>query len=127
VFSALPAVGVALLPKLTCAACWPAYPALLSLLGVGFIDYTPYLLPLTVAALALTLALLAYRASNRRGYGPFVLGAASAIVMLVGKFTLDSDSALYAGISLLVTASIWNAWPRAAGGSCSGCATGSKT
>ena len=64
----LPAVGAALLPKLTCPACWPAYAALLSALGVGFIDYTPYLLPLTLAFLAVTLAILAWR--PRRGPKP---------------------------------------------------------
>lgn len=118
--SALPAVGVALLPKLTCAACWPAYAALLSSLGIGFIDYTPYLLPVTVVALTLTLCLLAYRATRRRGYGPLMLGIASASVMLVGKFTLDSDAALYGGIALLVAASVWNVWPRPPTG-CSNC------
>ena len=40
----LPAIGAALLPKLTCPACWPAYAAVLSALGVSFVDYTPYLL-----------------------------------------------------------------------------------
>ena len=43
--AALPSVGVALLPKLTCPFCWPAYTALLSSVGISFVDYTPYLLP----------------------------------------------------------------------------------
>ena len=42
--AALPATGVALLPGLTCPACWPAYGALLGSLGLGFVNYTPYLL-----------------------------------------------------------------------------------
>lgn len=117
----LPAVGIALLPKLTCAACWPAYAGLLSALGVGFIDYTPYLLPLTVAFLFLTLVMLGYRARSRRGYAPFVLGTAAAAIVLVGKFALDSDMALYGGITLLVGASLWNACPVRAQGKCSAC------
>ena len=56
---ALPAIGPALLPKITCAACWPVYAGLLSALGTGFVDYTPYLLPLTAVFLVLTLAVLA--------------------------------------------------------------------
>jgi len=39
----LTAAGVALLPAVACPACWPAYAALHSALGLGFIDYTPYL------------------------------------------------------------------------------------
>lgn len=46
--SALPAIGIAVLPKLTCAACWSIYSGLLSSLGLGFVNYTHYLLPLTV-------------------------------------------------------------------------------
>jgi hypothetical protein len=114
----LPAVGAALLPKLTCPVCWPAYTALLSALGVGFIDYTPYLLPLTLVFLGVTLAMLAWR--PRRGYAPLALGLAASAIALVGKFLFDSDLAAYAGVALLVAASVWNAWPKKAVLSC-GC------
>jgi hypothetical protein len=119
----LPVVGVALLPKLTCAACWPAYTAFLSALGVGFVDYTPYLLPVMTAMLALTLATLAYRARSRRGYGPLVLGALASAVLLAGKFALDLDVALYTAVPMLLGASLWNAWPPRRAGSCGGCPT----
>lgn len=112
----LPAIGAALLPKLTCPVCWPAYAAVLSALGVGFIDYTPYLMPLTLVFLAVTLAILAWR--PRRGYAPLALGTAASAVVLVGKFFFDSDLAVYIGIALLVGASMWNAWPRKAVLSC---------
>lgn len=108
----LPAFGSALLPKLTCPACWPAYAGLLSSLGVGFVDYTPYLLPLTIGFLAFALAALGYRASRRRGYGPVLLGTMASAVVLVGKFRYDSDPAMYAGLAALVMASLWNTWPR---------------
>jgi len=117
--SLLPAVGAALLPKLTCPACWPAYAALLSALGVGFVDYTPYLLPLTLVFLIVTLAILAWR--PRRGYAPLVLGLIAAAVMLIGKFFFDSDAATYAGVALLVGASTWNAWPTQAKAVCVNC------
>jgi hypothetical protein len=107
--SLLPAVGAALLPKLTCPVCWPAYAALLSALGVSFIDYTPYLLPLTLVFLVVTLAILARR--PRRGYAPLALGLIAAAAMLIGKFGFDSEIATYAGVALLVGASVWNAWP----------------
>ena len=109
------AVGVALLPKLTCPACWPAYAGILSALGVGAFNYTPYLLPLTLAGLAVALWALAFRARARRGYGPFVLGLVGAGVLLAGKFGLENDGVMYAGIVCLVGASIWNAWRRRPG------------
>jgi len=44
----LPSILIALIPKLTCPACWPAYSALLSSVGINFLNYSNYLLPLTV-------------------------------------------------------------------------------
>ncbi len=64
----LPAVGVAFLPKLACPACWPAYAGLLSSLGIGFFDYTPYLLPLTAVFVLVAIA-LPTAAIDRPGYG----------------------------------------------------------
>jgi hypothetical protein len=121
--SLLPAIGVALLPKLTCPACWPAYAALLSALGVGFIDYTPYLLPLTLVFLIVTLAVLAWR--PRRGYAPLALGLAASAMVLVGKFSFDSETAVYSGVALLVVASGWNAWP-APRAACPACEIGTN-
>lgn len=112
----LPAIGAALLPKLTCPVCWPAYAAVLSALGVGFVDYTPYLMPLTVVFLAVTLAILAWR--PRRGYAPLGLGIAASAIVLAGKFLFDSDIAVYTGIVFLVGASGWNAWPKKPALSC---------
>ncbi len=115
-FALLPAAGAALLPKLTCPACWPAYAALLSSLGVGFVDYTPWLFPATMVFLGVTLALLAWR--PRRGYRPLALGVAASMAVLIGRFAFDSEIAVYAGIGLLAAASAWNAWPRKAVLSC---------
>ncbi len=107
-----PAVVVSFLPTLTCPACWPAYAGLLSALGLGFLWQQTYLLPVTAALLVVALASLAWRASARRGYGPFVLGLLAAAVLLIGKFGFDSTAATYAGAAGLIAASIWNAWPR---------------
>jgi mercuric ion transport protein len=119
--ASLPAIGTALLPKLTCPLCWPAYTALLSAMGVGFINYTPYLLPLMTVFLVITLVLLGRRARTRHGFGPFALGCIATAIILIGKFWLDSDPALYGGVVLLVGASLWNVWPKVAPGSCPTC------
>ncbi len=121
----LPAIGTAVLPKLVCPACWPAYAGALSALGMGFINYSPLLLPLTALFLGVVLVTLAYRAKARRGYRPFVLGMLAAVIVLVGKFHFDSDATLYAGVALLIGASLWNAWPRRnPAASCPACVTG---
>ena len=110
--ASLPAIGAAALPKLTCPACWPAYSGLMSSLGVGFVNYTPYLLPLSAAFLLISLVALGWRAKRRHGYAPLWLGTAASALLLIGKFEYDSDAAMYTGIAVLAIASVWNAWPR---------------
>lgn len=117
-----PAIGLAMLPKLTCAACWPAYTAVLSSFGVGFVDYTPWLMPLTVVMLAVTLATLAWRAKTRRGHAPLLLGVLASAAVLHSRFVDASDAVLYGGLVVLLAASVWNAWPQRRA-SCSACET----
>lgn len=121
----MPAIGAAILPSLTCPACWPAYAGLLSAFGISFVNYTPYLLPIMAFFMVAAVASLAFRASRRRGYGPFILGLFSSAAVLVGKFAIESDPLQYAGLALLVGASIWNSWPKqaAAGDDCPQCIT----
>src|SRR5215467_5728005 len=107
----IPGVGASLLPKLACPFCWPAYAGLLSSVGLGFLISAKYLLPITAAFLALAVGALAFRAHGRRGYGPLMLGLFAATGVLVGKFWWESNVAMYAAVGLLVTASLWNAWP----------------
>jgi hypothetical protein len=111
-FLALPGISVSMLPKLICPLCWPAYAGLLSSVGLSFLISTAYLLPLTAASLVLALGALGFRACNRHGHAPFILGLVAAIVVLLGKFVWLSNSTMYGAVGLLVIASLWNAWPR---------------
>jgi mercuric ion transport protein len=111
-FLAMPGIGVALLPKLLCPMCWPLYAGIVSSAGLGFLVGTAYLLPITSAFLILTVAVLGFRARQRRGLGPFLIGLAGSAAVLNGKFYLESNSITYSGVGLLVAASVWNAWPR---------------
>ncbi len=99
-----PAIGVALLPKLTCPLCFPAYAAILGAIGVDFFNYTPYLLPLTAIFLIVAVAVLAQRGRRSGKLAPLVLGLAAAILVLVGKFYAESDWIANGGIVLLVAA-----------------------
>lgn len=116
---ALPGIGVALLPKLACPLCWPLYASIVSSLGLGFLISTAYLLPITVAFMVMILGVLAFRANQRRGFGPFLLGIAASAAVLMGKFYLESAFVTYSGIGLLVAASVWNAVSRRVVESCS--------
>jgi len=104
--STLGAIAVALLPK--CPACWSAYAGLSSLLGLSFVVEQRYLLPLTCALLALSLAALGLQARRQRRYGPWLLACAAAIATLTGKFALVHDGLMYAGIGSLLLASLWS-------------------
>lgn len=125
--AALPGIAFSFLPKLVCPACWPAYAGLLSSLGLGFLLKREYLLPLTAAFLTIAVAALGFRARTRRGYGPFALGLAAAVVVVVGKFVAESNLAMYGGIAALVAASLWNAWPLRTSVGCPACEPGSSS
>lgn len=121
--AALPAVAIALLPNVTCPACWPGYAALLSSLGVGFLPTARYLLPLTLAGLAIPLGVLTFGVRRGRGLLPLALGIIGSILIVVGRFALNSNSLLFLGTTGLVAASLWNTWPgrKRSVGSCPAC------
>ncbi|MEK7876313.1 MAG: hypothetical protein AAB325_09030 [Pseudomonadota bacterium] len=102
--ASMPAIGTALLPKLTCPLCLPAYAALLSALGLKFFDYTPYLLSLTLAFLAFALGALALHARRTGHWIALMTGVAAAAIVLLGKFTFELDWLNTVGIGLLVIA-----------------------
>jgi hypothetical protein len=108
----LPAAGIAMLPKLACPACWPAYAGLLSSIGLGFLTDTTYLFPLTVGFLLVAVGTLGFRARNRHGFGPLATGRIAGLIVVVGKFYFESDPAMSGGIALLIAASVWNTWPK---------------
>ena len=117
-FAAVPTTGAFLLPIGACPACWPVYAAFLGPLGLGFLLSERYLLPVAGIFLVVTLAAFTYRASARRGYGPFLVGVASATMTVVGKFFLASAPILSLGLVGLFAAAVWNAWPRRQIGPC---------
>ncbi len=114
-------IGVALLPKVTCPACWPAYAALLSTAGLGFLLSSGYLLGLTIVFLTITLLAFAHRARVHGRVGPLALACSAAAAIVLGKFLLDVAAAVYFGVSSLMVASVWNTWPRRRAAGACGC------
>jgi len=110
--STLPGIITALLPKIVCPFCWPAYAGIMSALGISITSYSKYLFPLTIIFLIFALIGLSFKASQRWGYKPFMVGAAGALFIITAKFYWNSDVLLYIGITMLLGASIWNIWPK---------------
>ena len=117
----LPGIGVALMPKLICPLCWPAYAGLLSAVGLGFLINSRNLLILTAVFLIAAVTALAFRARQRHGYGPAIAGLTASTVILFGKFYLDSPTLMYAALGVLIAASVWNGWPVWLTASCPQC------
>src|SRR6266851_8228640 len=126
-FLTIPGVVVSLLPSLACPLCWPAYAALVSSLGLGFLVSSTYLLPLTGALLAVAVVGLGLQ-NKSKGYGPFVIGLVAVVTILPGKFLMGSNLMTYGGVALLVIASAWSLVPRRSAdfASCSTCAPSSE-
>ena len=107
----IPGVFVSLLPTLACPLCWPAYAALLSSIGLGFLISSAYLLPLTGAFLVVALLGLGLQA-KRSGYGPLLVGLVSVALIVSGKFILAASPLNYIGVGLLTATSAWALVPR---------------
>jgi len=111
ILATLPGIGAALLPNATCPACWPVYAGILSSLGLSFLLTGPYFYVFVGVLLGISLFSLAFRAKKRRGYLPFWVGLSSAGAIIAGKYYLLSDYVFYAGVLLLIIASVWNNFP----------------
>ena len=104
--SILPTIGTALLPKLTCPLCWPAYAAALAALGVNFANYTPYLMPIVATLLLVNIAVLAWQAKANGQWGRPLIGLAGAALVWLGKFGMTSDLLVYLGTGTLILAAL---------------------
>jgi mercuric ion transport protein len=118
-----PGLVVSFLPCIACPGCWPAYAGVLGWLGLGALMDRAWLLPIAAVALALAVFGLAYRAAQRRGFAPAVVGALASAAVLFGKFGVENDAITYAGALALGVATMWNAWPVPRAISCPTCAS----
>jgi len=116
----VPAVGASLLPSLSCPACWPAYTSLLSAVGLSFLGESKYLLWLNAAALLASLIVL-FRRARQASYIPVSIGALAAVLILSGKFILNSNLTNWLGAAALLAAFVWSG-TKSKPASCAGCA-----
>lgn len=130
----MPSLGlsivVAVLPK--CSLCVMAHATILGATGLAAVPQS-WTRPVAAGSLIAALALLAYRAPRRRGYRPFWLACVAALLLVAelththpaagavhtGHVTAPAPEGMHgpllswAGVALLLAASVWNAWPRA--------------
>ena len=82
----------------------------MSALGLGFYNYTPFLLPLTVLFLLVSISSLFFTARRHQRVGPLALGIASASIVVASKLGWDFDAVVFGSLALLVGASFWSTW-----------------
>lgn len=101
----LPALLMSAVPIISCPLCWPLYTALLTALGVSFINYTPILLPLI--SVLIFLALISYwmKAKKTKNYWPLGIGFLAGVAIMIGKFVFVSDWILWGGVGGFIIAS----------------------
>ena len=111
----LPAFVLVLLPK--CPLCLGAWFGILGSIGVGSWLRTFWGAPLAAALLSFAIGALALRAWRSRDACPLLLGLVGAAALLGGRSFWDAPLLLYAGLVLLMGASLWSSWslPRGRG------------
>jgi mercuric ion transport protein len=116
----LPTLGLAAVPVGVCPICFAGYVGAFSSLGLGFLLEKRYFIPLAGLALLLALGALLWKAPQRRGYGPFVLGLTGGVALAAGQWVQTVPTLTFLGAAGLVIASLWNAWPLP-GKACNAC------
>jgi hypothetical protein len=105
-FPLAPTIALVLLPK--CPLCVAAYFGVFGSLGASSWLLAAWGLPLGAGLLALTLGALTLRARRSRDYRPPLVGLAGALGLLAGQFVLDAQPLRYAGVGILIGASLWS-------------------
>ncbi len=106
----LPGALLPLLPAASCPFCVAAYAGVLSSVGLGFLLTERVVVPLIVAFLLTSLASVAWATRGHRKVGPLFATALGSGAVVAGRLVWTFEPAVYAGVVLLVAASLWNLW-----------------
>lgn len=126
ILAAVPAIGVAFLPKIVCPLCWPAYAGILSATGLGFLLSGTNLLIVSSLFLGIALLIFGLRGKSRGNFVPFGIALAGVFMLLTGKFFFDNSPLFYTGTLLLTLAVIVDLYPLYNSQNCNKCRTEDK-
>lgn len=99
---------LAVAPK--CPVCLMAYFGFFGAATTSTAAYRLWLPPLTALWLALTVAMLALQGGGQRRYGSALLALFAGLAVFGGKFILNYQALVYAGLAALFGAAVWRAW-----------------
>jgi hypothetical protein len=90
-----------------CPICFLAYFGIFGVATASASAYRTWLPAITGFWLALAIAMLAIQRRGKRRLGPALMGFVAALLLLIGKFVLDSQVMIFAGIIALLAAAVW--------------------
>lgn len=108
----VPGAVLALLPAVSCPACFAAYIGVMSAAGLGFLVNERVLAPLILLFLTIGVVGVAWSTRSHRKPGPLLLTVLGSVAVVVGRILWSLPVVLYGGIALLVGASLWNLWEK---------------
>jgi mercuric ion transport protein len=98
-------VLIAFFPK--CPLCWAAYMSLFGFLGLSQLPYMSWLLPVLLLFMGIYLIIL-YKKSPKKGYIPFHLSLAGAVLLLIGKLFFPLEKWIVVlGMIFIISSSLW--------------------
>ena len=106
--SILMSILIAFFPK--CPMCWAVYMSMFGSLGLARLPYMPWLLPVLLVFFAVHLFLL-FRKAPQKGYWPFFVSLAGAVIILVGRgFFAGEKWMLITGMCCIISGSLLNSF-----------------
>lgn len=106
--SVLMSILIAFFPK--CPMCWAVYMSMFGSLGLARLPYLPWLLPVLLLFLAVHLFML-FRKAPQRGYLPFIISLAGALVILFCRSFFPQEKwLLITGMALIISGSLLNSF-----------------
>lgn len=106
----VPGALLSLVPSATCPACLTAYAGVLSAVGLSFLLNERVLARLIVLFVALGIVSVAWSTRSHRRPGPLIATLLGSAAVIMGRVVGHVHALLYAGVVLLIAASLWNLW-----------------
>jgi len=106
-FGTLASLGVAFFPK--CPVCWAAYLSVFGIAGLEQIPYAPWLQPVLVAVMLISLTTVWLRARSTGRTGGLYLVGAGALAILASKTAPGWENAAVWGVALTLAGSLLSA------------------